>query len=501
MDVTGAGAGGNLAGNINPGDQVAGYAGILTWTGTFDPDPGAILNIDLGGATAGTQHDLFSVTGSVQHDGTLNVTLRDGFTPTEGSRFPIMAFNDAVFGFATLNFPTVSGIVFDTLTVVNVSVPDTLYVTASGAAPQPIAFAGDSAGGLSSGIFSVLPDGSGQTRLLNFIANGSHHPRWAPDNSKIVFNYVPFGPAALNALAAVSADGTDSATVASDTSMWRPRYSRNGTHLAAECGNGGYPGSAQDVCVIGNVPATVSAMRNVGNGVGKTYVTDAISTNLGGPGAFAWNPLNDNQLAVVRDTQAFVGGPNTAQIWLVNYDGSGRTALTAPIDLGTNEFVTIYSMDWAPDGSFIAFEAVNQSTSERAIFRVELSDGTVTQLTSPGNGFPSDFRPVVSPGSDRILFAREVDGWVLIHIPSTGATEPLGWNTSVFNFSLSQGGWDWSPDGTEIVHTSSYFAGGGVSIGKILSTTTQATYTDDLVLVGRNAPLGAVQDRQPSWRP
>jgi len=107
----------------------------------------------------------------------------------------------------------------------------------------------------------------------------------------------------------------------------------------------------------------------------------------------------------------------------------------------------------------------------------------------------------VSPGSDRILFAREVDGWVLIHIPATGAAEPLGWNTAVFNFSLSQGGWDWSPDGTEIVHTTSSFAGGGVSIGKMKTTTTQATYTDDLVLVGRDGPVGAVQDRQPSWRP
>jgi len=419
--------------------------------------------------------------------------------------------SNVIFDWSSLN-PAVATVVANSGEITGVSVGSAQIVaTARGGAadtvtidvtaPQPIVFAGDSAGGLSSGIFRVLPDGTGQTRLLNFIGNTDQHPRWAPDNSKIVFTYPIFGPGTENALLAVAADGTDSATVASDTSMRRPRYSRNGTHLAAECGDGGYPFSAQDVCVIGNVPTTVSAMRGVGGYGQRVEVTDAVSLTLGGSGAFAWNPLNDNQLAVVRDDQVVVGGPVASQIWLVNYDGTGVTALTGLIQVNTNQPVLIYSMDWAPDGSFIAFEGVNQVTSERAIFRAEVPSGAVSQLTSPGNGFPSDFRPVVSPASDRILFAREVDGWVLIHIPSTGATEPLGWNTSVFNFSLSQGGWDWSPDGAEVVHTSSYFAGGGVSIGKIKTTTTQATYTDDLVLVGRDGPVGAVQARQPSRRP
>jgi Tol biopolymer transport system component len=500
LDVTGT-TGGELAGDFWPGGL--NNAGILALVGDISPDVTSALAIELGGTTPGAGgYDQLNLSGSIVLAGTLDVSLIAGFTLTPGHRFAVVVADSIEGAFTTVNLPPPpASTTIDTAYAETPGGPDTLYVAVS-AVPQPIAFAGDSAGGLGSGVYSVNPNGTNRTQLLGFLANGVHYPRWAPDNSKIVFTYAPPAPTVLNALFAVSADGADSATVAADTSMRRPRYSRNGTHLAFECGNGNYPTTAQDVCVVGNVPATVSAMRNVGNGGGKTWVTDAISATNDGPGAFAWNPLNDNQLAVVRDTQAFVGGPFTAQIWLVNYDGTGATALTPPIDLSSGEFMRIYSMDWAPGGSFIAFEGVNQSTNERAIFRVELSNGQITQLTAPGTGgWPADYGPVVSPNSAEILFRRDVDGWVLIKVPSTGGTEPLPWMTPAFGIDPQQAGYDWSPDGTEIVHTTDEVASGSTVIAKIKSTTTQATYGTDLVLVGRNGTSFEVQDRQPSWRP
>jgi len=70
-----------------------------------------------------------------------------------------------------------------------------------------------------------------------------------------------------------------------------------------------------------------------------------------------------------------------------------------------------------------------------------------------------------------------------------------------FPFTLDDGGWDWSPDGTEIVLTDPELSAGELVIVKVSSTTTSLTYSGDRVLIGRSGGAGAVLDRQPSWRP
>ena len=342
------------------------------------------------------------------------------------------------------------------------------------------------------------PDGTNLTQLASFTADGAHYPRWAPDRSMIVFSSVQdflIG----NELQAVSADGGSLVSVVSDTSTWRARFSPDGTHLAFECGDGGYPYSAQDVCVIASVPADVASMKDIGNSTGKTWITDSVSVDLGGSGAFAWNPLNSAQLAVVRDSQAFVGGPNASKIYLVNIDGSGVTPVTPdPIVVGSDP-ILIHNMDWAPDGSFIAFEGENVTTGGAAIYRVEISDGTVTQLSFPAN-WEWEYRPVVSPDNSEILFGLDTDGAFLIRMPAGGGSE-VQINSTTFSTSLASWSWDWSPDGSEIVHVTDKWTGGGLVIAKVKSTTTSTTYLNDLVLVGRAATAGEIQDRQPTWRP
>jgi Tol biopolymer transport system component len=206
---------------------------------------------------------------------------------------------------------------------------------------------------------------------------------------------------------------------------------------------------------------------------------------------------------VVRDPQWFVGGPLTSEIWLVNVDGSNAQSLTGPITFNDGP-LRVVSMDWAPGGGFIAFEAID-TQSVRAIYRVELGDGTITQLTTAGAQFIDDWRPVVSPDDSEILFARAGDGYSLYRIPSGTPNAEIR-VTPLFNLSPWNGRWDWSPDGSAIVHETSYLED-GTSTGDIMvATIPRGTVFDDYIqglrIVGRTRGTGSyLEDRQPSWRP
>ena len=188
------------------------------------------------------------------------------------------------------------------------------------------------------------------------------------------------------------------------------------------------------------------------------------------------------------------GASPGSQIWLVNYDGSGTTPLGTKIILdGAGAPVQVYSMDWSPDGSFIVFEGTSGGT--RSIFRIEVSTATVTQLTTQNQ----DHRPVISPDGSEILFGRENALWVLTRIGTDGTG--LASLSPNMNFGIADAGWDWSPDGSEIVVTEDITTS-GVVISKVPRTTDPTSFFSDANAgkVGRRGGV-EVQDRQPNWRP
>ncbi|HND55657.1 MAG TPA: hypothetical protein PLV92_24750, partial [Pirellulaceae bacterium] len=101
-----AGAG-TVHGNMTNGATVspggAGAAGTLSINGAYTQTAAGVLNVDLGGTTAGSQYDQLASTGAATLDGTLNVNLINGFSPPSGDSFTVVAAASRNGQFATEN--------------------------------------------------------------------------------------------------------------------------------------------------------------------------------------------------------------------------------------------------------------------------------------------------------------------------------------------------------------------------------------------------------------
>ncbi|HMK28295.1 MAG TPA: PEP-CTERM sorting domain-containing protein, partial [Terriglobales bacterium] len=92
-----------MSGTISPGDNVL-TAGALAITGNYTQTSTGVFDLGIGGLLAGTQFDLLTVNGQGFLDGTLDVSLENGFFPALGDTFTFLVVNPGVFGlFATTN--------------------------------------------------------------------------------------------------------------------------------------------------------------------------------------------------------------------------------------------------------------------------------------------------------------------------------------------------------------------------------------------------------------
>jgi hypothetical protein len=85
--------------------------GELDISGNYQQTASGVLNIELGGYSAGTNFDLVTVTaggagGVATLGGTLNITLTNGFSPTNGATFTFLTALSRVGAFATFNYPS-----------------------------------------------------------------------------------------------------------------------------------------------------------------------------------------------------------------------------------------------------------------------------------------------------------------------------------------------------------------------------------------------------------
>jgi hypothetical protein len=87
------------SGIVNPGSATA--TGVLTDNGAYTQSSTGALDIAVGGSSTGKFDVLNSTTASL--NGTLNLSLSNGFVPTVGSTFKIMDFNSETGTFTTVN--------------------------------------------------------------------------------------------------------------------------------------------------------------------------------------------------------------------------------------------------------------------------------------------------------------------------------------------------------------------------------------------------------------
>ncbi len=94
---------------------------------------------------------------------------------------------------------------------------------------------------------------------------------------------------------------------------------------------------------------------------------------------------------------AFVSDRTGAwEVWAMNADGSGQSALTAETSGGN------FVPDWSHDGSRIAFTSVRDGVTHPTIWVIDAHGGQATRLTSA----PS-LHPTWEPGDERIYYASD----------------------------------------------------------------------------------------------
>lgn len=80
-------------------------AGVLTFEDDYAQTTNGILEIEIGGTTPGTEHDVLTIGGAASLDGILDVTLIDGFEPEFGDTFDVLTAGSINGVFATVNTP------------------------------------------------------------------------------------------------------------------------------------------------------------------------------------------------------------------------------------------------------------------------------------------------------------------------------------------------------------------------------------------------------------
>jgi len=100
----------NSSGTVTPGDSSAG-TGILTVKGPYTQKPAGTLDISIGGTKAGSQYDQLNVTNSnsARVNGTLNLSLINGFVPAVGTTFDILNASSVSGTFSAVNGTNING--------------------------------------------------------------------------------------------------------------------------------------------------------------------------------------------------------------------------------------------------------------------------------------------------------------------------------------------------------------------------------------------------------
>jgi Tol biopolymer transport system component len=173
------------------------------------------------------------------------------------------------------------------------------------------------------------------------------------------------------------------------------------------------------------------------------------------------------------------GGPNTAQIWVMDPGGADKTRLTS-----RSPGVYDHSPEWSPAGTRIAFVS-NRGAGFPDIWTMTGNGTDENRLLSTG---AIEGNPSWSPDSTQIAYeCRPPRGTTSICVVNAnGSGDPENVTRGVLGNEAQPA---WSPDGTHLVYTS-YPAGGGNKELVTISLETGAT---------QRLTTSATIDFDPAW--
>lgn len=252
-------------------------------------------------------------------------------------------------------------------------------------------------------IFTINPDGSGQTNLTNTPTN-DFNASWSPDGTQIAFDSFQDG-GGLD-IFVMNADGSGLHRITPNSSSYYstgPDWSPDGKLIAFSTSEFGE-----------DAPAT---MKPDGSQRTILFPTTTSHTQLD------WSP-DGSKLALTK----WVGFDNT-QIYIINADGSNAIQLTNHAQFNS-------SPAWSPDGSKIAFASNYSGNWEIYVMNANGSGQVnITQNSS------EDRTPVWSPDGTKIAFSTNRDGDFEIFIVNNDGSSQTQLTDNNANDYVS----DWSP--------------------------------------------------------
>jgi Tol biopolymer transport system component len=231
-------------------------------------------------------------------------------------------------------------------------------------------------------IYSVNPDGKGQTRLT-YNTYEDENPAWSPDGSKIAFERFIDSQWQIYVM---NADGTEQRPLTSGASphpwnhfAWHASWSPDGSKIVLE--------SDRDH------PNGEIYVMNSADGSGVTRLT--YNTNFDGDPA--WSP-DGSKIAFASDRDG------NYEIYVMKADGTGQTRLT------TNA-ASDRRPAWSPDGSKLAFDSERDGGDN--IYIMNADGAEVHAMTSKMN---ADAHAAWSPDGLRIAFTsfRDRNGEIYV---------------------------------------------------------------------------------------
>lgn len=317
---------------------------------------------------------------------------------------------------------------FRTITINENTTLTAYYKSESVNANGKIAFSSNRDGNFE--IYTMNPDGSGQTRLTFISSANNTNPVWSPDGTKIAFVSTDKATGKGQIHVMNGADGSGQVNVSNNSTAddSSPAWSPDGSKIAFV-----RDGEITQRYIVANGEIIV---MNAADGSGKTKV---------GTGYYPfWSP-DGTKIAFVFGTVQ----NGSYAIYAANPDGSGGqpTQILSSLFNGCDT-CTFLKPAWSPDGSKIVFE-LGLPTSRPPLTHIVIANANGTGAHEIGLSM-QDSDPAWSPSSSQLAFSRVIQvgptqfegGIHILNISDNAVTK--------LTDSIGDNSPRWSPDGNKL---------------------------------------------------